>query len=562
MSIDANGFCTRCQQVAEWCECQPGPAGHADREAEREPAAGADGESPLAALKDAVAQAGPDDKPAVAVRVLEQMTRDGMDAAVRASARRWIISRRLITAAEFDRLTLTRRRPPAADAAAADPDPGEPLTDLGYARRLIRVYGQRLRYVPAWRRWLTWDGCRWQPDATGQPARWMKSTARLVTAAALESGDDELIRNALRGESASAIAGALALAGTEPGIAVAHDQLDADPYLLNCTNGTVDLRTGELREHDPGDLLTKITRAAYQPAARSKAWSTFLATVQPDKAMRDYLARLFGQSLEGRVAEHLLPICHGPGANGKGTFLNSVMFALGDYAAPADPELLTSRDWAAHPTGTADLFGLRLAILHESDDGRRLAEGTVKRLTGGDPVKARRMREDFWWFTPSHTFALQTNHKPVIAGTDEGIWRRIRLVPWDVIIPVEDRDLDLGDQLALEADAILAWLARGYRAWRTQGLADPEQVTKATGAYKAGSDPLGRFIEQRCTTGPNYAVQSARLFAAWSKWCAEEGEEHGTQTAFSLALTNRGFHSAHRRIGTVWTGIDLIDDER
>ena len=278
--------------------------------------------------------------------------------------------------------------------------------------------------------------------------------------------------------------------------------------------------------------------------------------------MRDYLGRLFGQSLEGRVAEHLLPICHGPGANGKGTFLNTVMFTLGDYAAPADPELLTARDFAAHPTGTADLFGLRLAILHESDHGRRLAEGTVKRLTGGDPVKARRMRENFWWFTPSHTFALQTNHKPVVTGTDEGIWRRIRLVPWDVIIPVEERDLDLGDRLALEADAVLAWLARGYRAWRKHGLADPEQVMQATGAFKDESDALGRFIDQRCITGPNFAVQSARLFAAWSKWCAEEGEDHGTQTAFSLALTNRGFDSGHRRIGTVWTGIDLVEDER
>ena len=554
-AIDKDGFCIECQQPADWCVCPPEP------EADGEPAdIGADDESLLAALKAEVAKAAKDDKPAAAVRVLEQMIQGGMAAADRASVRKWIISQRLITAAEFDRITSRRTSAPAG-AIDADPAPGEPLTDLGYARRLISVYGDRLRYVPAWHRWLTWDGARWQPDATGQPPRWMKSIARLVTAAALDSGDDDTIRNSLRGESAHAIAGALALASTEPGIAVTHDQLDADPYLLNCANGTLDLRTGELRPHDPADLLTKITRAAYRPAARSKAWTEFLATVQPDKAMRDYLGRLFGQSLEGRVAEHLLPICHGPGANGKGTFLNTVMFTLGDYAAPADPELLTARDFAAHPTGTADLFGLRLAILHESDHGRRLAEGTVKRLTGGDPVKARRMRENFWWFTPSHTFALQTNHKPVVTGTDEGIWRRIRLVPWDVIIPVEERDLDLGDRLALEADAVLAWLVKGYRAWRKHGLADPEQVMQATGAFKDESDALGRFIDQRCITGPHFTARSAELFAAWSKWCAEEGEEHGTQTAFSLALVNRGFDKRHYEFGKVWDGIGLASDE-
>jgi putative DNA primase/helicase len=556
--LDKDGFCIDCGEVAEWCVCPPEP-GDAEFPAGQN-GIEADGGSPLAALKAEVAKAAKDDRPAVAVRVLTEMASNGLDPADRASVRKWIISQRLITAAEFDRITY-RRTPAPSGAIDTDPAPDEPLTDLGYARRLIRVYGDRLRYVPAWRRWLIWDGCRWQPDATGQPARWMKAIVRLVTAAALDSGDDDMIRNSLRGESAHAVSGALNLASTEPGIAVAHDQLDADPYLLNCANGTLDLRTGELRPHDPADLLTKVTRAAYRPGARSKAWSAFLATVQPDSAVRDYLGRLFGHSLEGRVAEHVLPICYGPGANGKSTFLNAVMFALGDYAAPADPELLTARDWTAHPTGTADLFGLRLAVLHETDHGRRLAEGTVKRLTGGDPVKARRMREDFWWFTPTHTFALQTNHKPLITGTDEGIWRRIRLIPWNVIIPAEDRDLNLGDRLALEADPILAWLAGGYRAWRTQGLADPEQVTAATGAYHDESDALSRFIDQRCITGPHFTARSAELFAAWSKWCAEEGVEHGTQTAFSLALVDRGFDKQPTRTGKVWSGIGLQGDD-
>ena len=353
----------------------------------------------------------------------------------------------------------------------------------------------------------------------------------------------------------------LTLAGTEEGIVVSPDDLDADPYLLNCRNGTFDLREGELRPHDPADLLTKMAGTAYDPAAEGRVFAAFLERVQPDPDMRGYLARLLGHALEGRIVSHVLPIFHGDGGNGKGTLIAAVLAALGDYADAADPELLTARTFDAHPTGTADLYGLRLAVLHESDHGRRLAEGTVKRLTGGDRLKARRMREDFWSFEPSHTFVMLTNHRPVVSGADEGIWRRLRLVPWDVVIPPAERDEELGDRLALERAAVLAWLVAGYHDWRARGLADPEPVTRATDAYRAESDALGRFLDQQCLTGPHYHVRSAELFAAWSKWCAAEGEDPGTQTAFSVALTNRGFDKRATKAANVWTGLGLASDD-
>ena len=454
------------------------------------------------------------------------------------------------------------------DLDGNDPLVGEPWTELGYARRLIHVYGSRLRYVPAWRRWLVWDGRRWEHDATGQAQRWAKIIARRLTTAAMALEDEQKRKAAVslarRGESAHAVAGALTLAGTEPGIVVTPDDLDADPFLLNCANGTLDLRTRELHDHDPADLLTKITRAAWKPKATSPAWAGFLARVQPDEAMRDYLARITGLALEGRVTEHLLPVHYGSGANGKSTFFEAVMFALGDYAGPADPDLLTARTFDAHPTGTADLFGRRLAILHETDSGRRLAEATVKRLTGGDQVKARRMREDFWTFTPSHTFAMLTNHRPVIGGTDDGIWRRVRLVPWPVRIPAEEQDGELGDRLQLEADAVLRFLVDGYTRWRGGGLADPEQVLKATDDWRGESDALARFIEQRCLTGAHYHARSAELFAAWCDWCKAENEEAGTQTAFSLALAKLGYAKRATEVGKVWDGIGLAgtDDRK
>jgi len=234
--------------------------------------------------------------------------------------------------------------------------------------------------------------------------------------------------------------------------------------------------------------------------------------------------------------------------------------ALGDYGGAADPQLLTARTFDAHPTGTADLFGMRLAILHESDAGRRLAEGTVKRLTGGDRIKARRMREDFWSFDPTHTFLMLTNHKPVIGGADEGIWRRLRLVPWEVVIPEDERDEELGDKLALELDAVLAWLVAGYQDWHANGLSDPDQVTAATAAYKDESDALGRFLADQ--TMNHGQVKSSDLFAAWCRWCGSEGEEPGTQTAFSNALTDRGYNKVHAETGKFWQGLSLTGDEQ
>jgi putative DNA primase/helicase len=340
-----------------------------------------------------------------------------------------------------------------------DPLPGEPWTELGYARRLIHAYGDRLRFVTEWHRWLAWDGVRWVHD-DAQAARWQKVIARRLTNCALAVPDEAKRKNMLhatrRGESSAGVAGALKLASTEKGIAIGFGDLDADPFLVNCPNGVLDLRTGQIGEHNPALLLTKTTRAAYRPGATGAVFGNFLRRVQPEDAMREFLPRLLGHALEGRVVEHVLPIFHGTGANGKSTLVDAVLFALGDYADVADPELLTARTFDAHPTGNADLFGLRLAVLHESDQGRRLAEGTVKRLTGGDRVKARRMREDFWSFDPTHIFVMLTNHKPLVRGTDEGIWRRLRLIPFEVTIPEPEQDEHLREKLQLEADAVLA----------------------------------------------------------------------------------------------------------
>jgi putative DNA primase/helicase len=437
----------------------------------------------------------------------------------------------------------------------------EPHTDLGNARRLVAAYGHRIRHVPAWKRWYVWDGSRWAHDQTGQVIRYAKTVARRMLVDAESLADDDrrkrpLTAAAKRAESAGGLRSMVELAGTEPGVALATTDLDGHPHLLNTASGVLNLDTLRLTAHDPRLHMTKIAAAGYDPAATCPEFDAFLARVQPDGDVRDYLARLLGQSMTGRVEEHLLAILYGPGANGKTTLTEAVQTVLGDYAAAAEPGLLIDRG-DVHPTGVADLFGLRLAVTHETDAGRRLAEGTVKRLTGGDTIKARRMREDFWQFTPTHSIVMHTNHRPVVSGTDEGIWRRIRLVPFDVVIPVDERDGKLPEKLAAERDGILAWLVRGLADWRARGLAEPGAVVKATDAYRADSDTLARFIAEKCLTGPHWYCHSSDLFAAWQRWCAAENVEAGTHTAFSTAVEARGFdkHKSHGR--QKWTGIAL-----
>lgn len=456
--------------------------------------------------------------------------------------------RRATTADTFDLPHAGAEQPTEAEQQEHDHE-----ADLANARWLVHMHGDRLRYVVPWKKWLCWDGQRWRIDETGQAWRYAKAVADTLPK---KNG-----KRPARAQTRPGLEAMLTLAATEERVAIAPAQLDADPHLLNVQNGTIDLRTGELRLANPDDLLTKLCGAAYHPDTEAPEFVKFLERVQPDQGMRDFLARLFGHALLGKVVDHVLAIFYGIGANGKTTLVEAVAAAFGDYADTIEPGLLIDRG-DAHPTGTADLFGLRLAITHETDEGRRLAEGTVKRLTGGDRVKARRMREDFWSFDPSHSIIMHTNHKPLVRGTDEGIWRRLRFVPFDVVIPENERDGKLPERLKFESDGILAWVMQGYKQWQDRGLAEPHQVTDATSAFRGESDMHALFLEERCLLNTYAHVRSSELFAAWVDWCRKENIDAGSQTKFSRDLTERGFSKKRGTGGSIiWHGIGLLSDE-
>ena len=453
----------------------------------------------------------------------------------------------------------TDQPPPTTGADTGEGPARFNLTDLGNAERFVADHGSKVRYCGPWGKWLVYDGKRWDQDDTGQVERLMKDTVRAIYAEASQARDSQerkaIAEHAKRSEARKRISDAIQLARSELGIPILPEDLDRDPWALNVENGTVDLRSGELREHRRDDLITKLAPVEYRPAAKAPTFQAFLERILPSEALRQFLRRAVGYSASGEVSEEALMILHGTGDNGKTTLINAVLDALGDYAMEAAPELILAKR-GSHPTELADLFGARFVSARETDEGRRLAEAVVKQLTGRDRIKARRMREDFWQFDPTHTLFLATNHKPEVRGTDHAIWRRLKLVPFDVKIPEDEKDRELPRKLQAELPGILVWIVRGCLDYQREGLGVPEEVREATEGYRSEMDVLAAFIDDRCSVHPKASVGATPLYNAYKDWCAEAGEDAISQRKFGGQIGERGFDKD--KSGTItWYGIGL-----
>ena len=347
-------------------------------------------------------------------------------------------------------------------------------------------------------------------------------------------------------------------------MAVSIEDFDKDPWLLNVPNGTLNLKTFILQPHRPADYITKICRAAYHPEAPSPVFDAFLARIfRSHPELAPYVLKALGYSLTGITTEQILFFLYGLGQNGKTKLLEAAGFAMGDYAIKADKDLLTVTNSDRHPTGQADLKGARLAVVSETGEGHRMDESLVKDLVGETRIKARKLYQDFYEFTMEAKLWLYGNHKPVVRGTDQGIWRRIRLVPFVETIGEEEKDPDIGTKLAAEADGILAAMVRGCEAWQVDGLGLPDEVAKASNTYRVEMDSLGGFLSDRCEQAAKFMVESVEMYRAYRAWAEATGEYTMTQTAFSLRLTERGFekgkHPYTRR--ATWIGIRLASSE-
>ncbi|MDT7042926.1 phage/plasmid primase, P4 family [Candidatus Nitronereus thalassa] len=442
-----------------------------------------------------------------------------------------------------------------------------PLTDYGNAERLVALHGDFIRYCHPWKKWLVWNGQQWIVDDTEEIVRLAKTTVRGIVNEAEKIEDKEdrkkVIRHSLQSEATPRLRGMIHLAESEAKIPVAPTELDNEPMLLNCRNGTVDLRTGELLPHDRRKLITKLAPVDFDANATAPLWEIFLCRIMQERQdLVDFLQRAIGYGLTGQANEQILFILYGTGANGKSTFLETIRTCLGDYAQQADFSTFLAKKQNAIPNDLARLVGVRLVTATECQEGKKLDEALVKQVTGGDKITARFLHQEFFEFTPTLKLFLATNHKPNIKGTDHAIWRRIRLIPFVETIPEEEQDKELKQKLSEEDQGILNWAIQGCLKWQSHGLGMPDDVKNATQSYRDEMDTLGGFLADCCIQEPQSFVPSKGLYESYKKWCVENGENPISQKALGLCLKERGLIDDRKANRRGWWGIGLRESAR
>ncbi len=345
------------------------------------------------------------------------------------------------------------------------------------------------------------------------------------------------------------------------------DEWDLFPWLLNVDNGLLDLKTGQLGKHDSTKLLTKLAKTEYQQSGENENsdWQQHLKRFLPNANIRRQVQRDLGISLVGTTVQEMLPIWYGSGANGKTTTSKVIQKVLRDYVCEAAPDLLIASNFERHPTELADLESSRIVFSSEIGKDKKLDEARVRRLTGGDTIKARFMRQDFFEFEQTFTIFLICNHHPIITGTDTAIWRRVRIVPWTVEIPEKERlpQEEIVKKLAKSGPEIIAWLLAGLRDWQEDNSWQAEEVRAATAAYRSEQDRLIAFLTDNCEEAPHYTVPVGELFDIYSGWCGEAGEEALGKTAFGSRLRDRGMYSKRGAQGIrKWCGIRLKNHDQ
>ncbi|HEY2205136.1 MAG TPA: phage/plasmid primase, P4 family [Pseudonocardia sp.] len=453
--------------------------------------------------------------------------------------------------------------PPVGCAPGAERHHGQ----LRFAERFTRAYGDQFLHVHGIG-WHAYDGTRWAPCLDGAETRAVLSLIKgaFRQLADLDRDDrTDLLRDITKVESASGVHGVLALARNMHPCTLAADALDANAHLLNTCTGTVNITTGAVSDPRPADYLSKVTGAKFDPHTRSELFEEFLATIQPDPQMRAFLARQLGSSLLGSVREHVLFLWYGTGANGKGTLRDAVRHALGDYAVevPADILLVNKYGQQAMAPERMRLKGTRVAFCSEIEEGARLDEATMKKLTGGDPVNAKLLYRNPIEFEPSHILFMLTNHLPQVKGDDPATWRRIHAVPFGVVVAEGERDGELPEKLKGESEAILAWVWRGWLDYQRNGLNPPDAVRQATRQYQLDSDVVARFLADESVVCRGHGSESsARLYRAFTDWIRAQGEDVAmTNKAFTKALEIREHHRVKTSAGARWTGITLVSEQ-
>lgn len=479
-------------------------------------------------------------------------------------------------AAEIGTFSLSNVVSAVIPALAPAPAPFTPSAgEIGFAERFADQWGEITRFDYTRGLWMTWRDTHWSADDRGEVVERMKSVAAnilqvevpVMRAASVEPGDyyesmaRSLVKDAHKLHNRSTILASLGLAQSMHTLVTSASQYDADPLLFNCLSGTVDLRDGRVRKHNPLDYMTQMGRTPLGAEGEDcPRWKQFLLEImRGDAEMVDYLQRVLGYILTGDTSEQCFFMLYGMGANGKSTFINVVQHILGDYAKTAEFNTFLDLNRGAAPRNDlAVLTGKRFVVASEGSEGKSLDEAVIKQFCGGDNVSARLLHKELFEFRPVCKIMLATNHKPIVRGTDEGIWRRMRLVPFLANFTEAQRDPGLEHKLKAEAPAILRWMVQGCQLWLSQGLSMPQAVKEATSEYRSSMDVFQTFLEERCSTDAASSVNSQELYDTYTAWCADNGIRLPLrQSLFNQRLEERGYRRKKSNGRNMWAGLRL-----
>ncbi len=430
-------------------------------------------------------------------------------------------------------------------------DPNKPVSpefsDDALALEFVEKNARELRYVAKWGAWLRWSGSVWAEDSTLSV---FDAVRRLCRSAALEANTANK-----KIASKQTVAAVEFLSRSDSRVAAVTDQWDANPFLLNTPDGTLDLRTAEERPSNWADFITKTTSVS--PGGGCPQFIAFLGRITGgDKELQAYLQRVFGYALTGSTQEQAMFFFYGTGANGKSTLLEVMSGIMADYFTGAAMETFVASRTDRHPTELAKLRGARLVAAVETDEGRRWSESRIKALAGGDVISARFMRGDYFDYRPEFKLIIAGNNKPRMKTVDEEMRRRFNLVPFAVTIPKDERDPELGEKLKTEWPGILQWTIEGCIDWRERGsLAPPKCVVEATAEYLDSEDTMATWLAECCDVDRAKTDNSTTLYRSWKAWADRSNEYCGSQKGFSQKLQARGFEKDGTRTGAQFIGV-------